>query len=207
MASLDLFVFVHDRFVGTVEPDRRNRTRVTLDVDAAYVADLLLSESFTALPGRRPPVDAVSNFLGGSVPEGRHREVMAATRRVDKDDLFALLRECGGSLAGAVTLRPPDEPAPYRPRYDPLDDGALSARRRPALDDSDQAIGDDSRSTLRLSAHGARRALGRTVAVSPWSRSLDAHPQAPGPLEAQPTRRRALQPPADPAPRTLELRE
>ena len=121
---------------------------MTLDVDAAYDADVLLSESFTTLPGRRPPVDAVSNFLGGYVPEGRHREVMAAKRRVDKDDLFALLREFGGSIAGAVTLRPPDEPATYRPRCEPLDDGAVSARLRQALDASDQAIGDDSRSTL-----------------------------------------------------------
>ena len=146
MPSLDLFL--HDRFVGVVEPDRRNKTRVTLDVDGAYEADTVSSESFRTLPGRRAPVDAVSNFLGGYVPEGRHREVMSATRRVDKDDLFALLREFGGSVAGAVTLRHPEEATTYRPRYEPLDDRALSARLKQALDDSDQAIADDSRSTL-----------------------------------------------------------
>jgi len=146
MPSLELFL--HDRFVGTVEPDRRNKTRVTLDVDETYREEVLLSESFATLSGRRPPVEAVSNFLGGYVPEGNHREAMATKRHVDKDDLFALLREFGGSIAGAVTLRRPDEAKAYRPVYEPLTDRALSTRLTQALDDNDQAIADDSRSTL-----------------------------------------------------------
>lgn len=113
MPSLDLFL--HDRFVGVVEPDRRNKTRVTLDVDMAYQAEILLSESFATISGRRPPVEAVSNFLGGYVPEGNHREAMATKRRIDKDDLFVLLREFGGSIAGAVTLRQSDEPKTHWP--------------------------------------------------------------------------------------------
>ncbi|MHB1210006.1 MAG: type II toxin-antitoxin system HipA family toxin [Acidimicrobiales bacterium] len=143
-----LELFLHDQFVGIVEPDRRNKTRVTLDVDRGYNAEILLSESFATIPGRRAPVEAVSNFLGGYVPEGNHREAMATKRRVDKDDLFALLREFGGSIAGAVTLRPPNEPATYQPTYEPLDDRSLGTKLRQALDDSDQAIADDSRSTL-----------------------------------------------------------
>ncbi|HEY5266515.1 MAG TPA: HipA domain-containing protein [Acidimicrobiales bacterium] len=146
MPALELFL--HDRFVGTIEPDRRNKTRVTLNVNETYCDDVLLSESFATLSGRRPPVEAVSNFLGGYVPEGNHREVMAAKRHIDKDDLFALLREFGGSIAGAVTLRRPDEPKVYRPAYEPLTDRALSTKLKQALDDNDQAIGDDSRSTL-----------------------------------------------------------
>ncbi len=90
----------------------------------------------------------MSNFLGGYVPEGNHREAMATKRRIDKDDLFALLREFGGSIAGAVTLRQSDESKTYRPDYEPLDDLALSTKFRQALDDSDQAIAGDSRSTL-----------------------------------------------------------
>jgi serine/threonine-protein kinase HipA len=144
----DLELFLHDRFVGTIEPDRRDKTRVTLDVNETYCEEVLLSESFATISGRRPPVEAVSNFLGGYVPEGNHREAMAAKRHVDKDDLFALLREFGGSTAGAVTLRRPDEPKAYHPTYEPLTDRALSTRLKHALDDNDQAIGDDSRSTL-----------------------------------------------------------
>jgi serine/threonine-protein kinase HipA len=146
MSNLDLFL--HNRFVGTVEPDGRDKTRVVLNVEKDYRDDILLSESFATLPGRRPPTDAVSNFLGGYVPEGNHREAMAAKRRIDKDNLFELLREFGGSIAGAVTLREPGERKTYRPSYELLDNRALAMRLKQALDDSDQAAADDSRSAL-----------------------------------------------------------
>jgi serine/threonine-protein kinase HipA len=146
MPSLDLFL--HDQFVGTVQPVPRNKTRVSLDVDRSYSEEIVLSESFTTLPGRRPKTESVSNFLGGYVPEGNHREAMAAKRRIDKDDLFALLREFGGSLAGAVTLRQPNESTSYVANYEFLDDDQLEKKLQQALDDSDQAIADDSRSAL-----------------------------------------------------------
>ncbi|MCL2515680.1 MAG: HipA domain-containing protein [Microbacteriaceae bacterium] len=131
-----------------VEPVARDRSRVTLEVARGYRSEVLLSESFAVLPGRRPAADAISNFLGGYVPEGNHREQMAAKRHIDKDDLFALLREFGGSIAGAVTLRSPDEEPNYRPAYEPLDDRALAAKLTQALEDGDQGLPDDSRSTL-----------------------------------------------------------
>lgn len=147
MPGLDLFL--HDQFVGVIEPAAGNRSRVTLSVDPGYRDDgVLLSESFATLSGRRPPIGAVSNFLGGYVPEGNHREQMAAKRHIDQEDLFALLREFGGSIAGAVTLRQPDESLGYRPRYEPLPDRLLEAKLRQAIEDSDQGIPDDSRSTL-----------------------------------------------------------
>jgi serine/threonine-protein kinase HipA len=145
--ALDLFL--HERFVGTVEPDARDRGRVVLVVDSGYEdGGVLLSESFAALAGRRPPIAAVSNFLGGYAPEGNHREHMAAKRHIDKDDLFALLSEFGGSIAGAVTLRRQDESPTYRPTYEPLSDRALEATLKQAIRDSDQGVPDDSRSTL-----------------------------------------------------------
>lgn len=125
MPSLDLYL--HNLRVGQVIPDRRDRTRIVLEVDHGFRQEVLLSESFATLPGRRPPLDAVSNFLGGYIPEGKHRDQMAAKRRIDKDDLFALLTEFGGSIAGAVTLRRPDESPDYRPRYEPLDLAGLPA--------------------------------------------------------------------------------
>jgi serine/threonine-protein kinase HipA len=146
MLGLDLYL--HDRRVGAVTPMLRDRTRVSLDVDRGYKQEILLSESFATIAGRRPPADELSNFLGGYVPEGNHRERMAAKRRIDKEDLFALLREFGGSIAGAVTLHRSDEPVDYRPAYETLDDRALAAKLRQALKDSDQGIPDDSRSTL-----------------------------------------------------------
>ena len=147
MPTLDLFL--HENFVGTVAPDSRDRSRVTLAVDGEYSgASVLVSEAFATLPGRRPPADAVSNFLGGYVPEGNHREKMAARRHIDAGDLFALLDEFGGSIAGAVTLRRLGDRATSRPEYEPLTDRALAAKLRQALEGSDQGIADDSRSTL-----------------------------------------------------------
>ncbi len=147
MPALDLFL--HEDFVGTVESDARDRSRVTLAVDRGYSSGaILLSEAFATLPGRRPPVDAVSDFLGGYVPEGNHREKMAAKRHIDSADLFALLNEFGGSIAGAVTLRRPGESGSSRPEYEPLTDRALAAKLRQALKESDQGIPDDSRLTL-----------------------------------------------------------
>lgn len=146
MPTLDLFL--HDDHVGVVEPVARDRTRVTLDVARSFPRNVLLSESFPTLPGRRPTTAAVSNFLGGYVPEGNHRERMAAKRHIDPNNLFALLTEFGGSVAGAVTLRRQDEIRPYQPDYEPLSDDALEMRLKQALQDSDQGIPDDSRSSL-----------------------------------------------------------
>lgn len=147
MPSLDLFL--HERFVGTVEPARRDRGRVALSIDAAYDDDaVLLSESFATLPASKPPGERVSNFLGGYVPEGNHRVQMAAKRRIDEGDLFALLAEFGGSIAGAVTLRREDESSETRPRYEPMSDSQLEAKLTHAIAESDQGLPHDSRSTL-----------------------------------------------------------
>jgi hypothetical protein len=57
-----LELFLHEQFVGQVTPDGRHPGRVVLDVDPGYrPGPVLLSESFAALPGRRPPVDAVTS--------------------------------------------------------------------------------------------------------------------------------------------------
>ncbi|WP_430868610.1 type II toxin-antitoxin system HipA family toxin [Demequina aurantiaca] len=146
MSALELFL--HDAYVGTVEAASRDQTRVTLSVDAGYRQGVLLSESFATMPGRSPASAGVSNFLGGYVPEGNHRERMAAKRRVDKEDLFALLSEFGGSVAGAVTLSKQGEPGTTEPAFEPVSDRELATLLKQALDESDQGIADDSRSTL-----------------------------------------------------------
>lgn len=146
MRSLDLYL--HDQLVGKVGPDGSDRTRVTMEVAPGFSSDVVLSESFSVMPGRRVPSDALSNFLGGYIPEGNHRQKMAAKRGIDSEDLFALLREFGGSIAGAVTLREPATSKSASSVYEPLAGPALSAKLKQALEDSDQGIPDDSRSTL-----------------------------------------------------------
>lgn len=146
----ELVMHLHDRTVGHVRrgPDP---SRVRLRIDPAFdPGPITLTLSFTVIPGTQAPTDAVSNFLGGYVPEGNHRSVMASRRGIDAGDLFALLREFGGSLAGAVTVRSPDadagdSPAGWLEELSPTD---LAERMRQALRDTDQAVPDDSRSTL-----------------------------------------------------------
>ncbi len=146
MSVLELFL--HEEFVGTVTPNSRERSRVALAVDGAYTGAIVLTEGFTTAPGLRPATASVSNFLGGYVPEGNHREKMAAKRRIDPGDLFALLTEFGGSVAGAVTLRRAGEDVAVPRDFVALTERDLGAKLKQALEDSDQGLVDDSRSTL-----------------------------------------------------------
>lgn len=145
-----LIVRLGDRTVGQLLRGRdpsRVRLVISEDFDAREVT---LTESFTVVPGAEAPPDAVSNFLGGYVPEGNHRTVMASRRGISAEDLFALLREFGGSLAGAVTVRQPGHPEDgVVPGWlEELPESDLAERLRQALRDTDQAVPDDSRSTL-----------------------------------------------------------
>ncbi len=145
-----LIVRLHDRTVGQLRRGN-DPSRVRLAIGADFeTGPVPLTDSFTAIPGTEPPIDEVSNFLGGYVPEGNHRAVMASRRGIDAGDLFALLREFGGSLAGAVTVRPPDghDGQTAAGWLEELSDKGLADRLRRALRDTDQAVPDDSRSTL-----------------------------------------------------------
>lgn len=145
-----LVVRLHNRVVGELRRGS-DPSLVRLDIDTDFDAGLVtLTDSFTVIGGTSAPVETVSNFLGGYVPEGDHRSVMASRRGVDPGDLFALLREFGGSLAGAVTARPPhddDRPTPAG-WLEHLSEHELADRLRQALRDTDQGVPDDSRSTL-----------------------------------------------------------
>ncbi len=145
-----LVVRLHGNVVGELVRGQ-DPSRVKLAVDSAYDASgITLTESFTVIPGTQPPTDAPSNFLGGYVPEGHHRTVMASRRGINPGDLFALLREFGASLAGAVTVHPTG-PAPTGDGaawLKALSDGDLADKLRQAVRDTDQAVPDDSRSTL-----------------------------------------------------------
>lgn len=146
----ELLVRLHDHHVGHLRRGA-DPTRVRLTIDAAFdPGAIALTDGFPVVPGTEPATDAVSNFLGGYVPEGNHRTVMASRRGIDPSDLFALLREFGGSLAGAVSVRPQDEdadPSTIGWRED-LSESQVGDLLRQALRDTDQAVPADSRSTL-----------------------------------------------------------
>ena len=147
METLDLYL--HDRRIGAVQRDTRAKHRVAIEWDATYQGDApTLTESFGVIPGRAPDVELVSNFLGGYAPEGNQRTALAAKRGIDPDDLYGILNEFGGSIAGAVTLRDPDEPTNYQPDYDELAERTVASRLQQAIDEHDLGARDDSRSML-----------------------------------------------------------
>ena len=146
MEALDLYL--HDRHIGTVRRDRAKH-RVVIEWDSAYEGNApTLTESFGVIPGRAPDAELASNFLGGYTPEGNQRTALAAKRGIDPDDLYAILNEFGGSIAGAITLRDPEESGSYHPDYDELAERTLASRLQQAIDEHDLGARDDSRSML-----------------------------------------------------------
>lgn len=146
----ELLLRLHGQVVGQIRKGQ-HPSQVRLSIDPGYDATgVTLTESFAAIPGTSPKVGVVSNFLGGYVPEGHHRNVMAGRRGVDPGDLFGLLREFGGSMAGAVTVTPDPGRSPTAASgwLEPLSSAQLAERLRQAVRETDQAVPGDSRSTL-----------------------------------------------------------
>lgn len=145
-----LDVYLHDRRIGSVRKDPRAKHRVAIEWDDGYEGDApTLTESFGVIPGRAPDAELASNFLGGYAPEGNQRIALAAKRGIDPDDLYGILNAFGGSIAGAVTLRVPDESKIYHPDYDELTDRTLASRLQQSIDEHDLGARDDSRSMLQ----------------------------------------------------------
>jgi serine/threonine-protein kinase HipA len=127
----------------------RSRSAVSLNWNLGFTpGPVRLTEAFSVIPEIQPPERAASNWLGGYAPEGNQRLAMAEARGVRPDDLFALLREFGGSIAGAVTISPPEEPAEHRPRYVSVKGAMVERRLRQAIDRHDLGAHDDSRSMI-----------------------------------------------------------
>lgn len=143
-----LDVFLHDVHIGTVSRGAQpERVRFVPNANAS-TSTITLTEGFGVVAGVIPSSPDVSNFFGGYAPEGNHRAALARERRIGPDDLFALLREFGGSIAGALTFRTPDESPAYRPRYDPVDDREIARLLKRAIEQHDLGVHDDSRSMI-----------------------------------------------------------
>ena len=132
-----------------MQRDPRAKHRVAIEWDATYQGDApTLTEWFGVIPRRAPDAELASNFLGGYTPEGNQRTALAAKRGIDPDDLYGILSEFGGSIAGAVTLRDPNEATNYHPDYDELAERTVAARLQQAIDEHDLGTRDDGRSML-----------------------------------------------------------
>ncbi len=147
MADL-LEVRLHGEPVGRITRGSR-RDRIEFGWIGGYVpGPVTLTEAFGSV---RPVAQssAASNFFGGYALEGRQRQQLTQRRGIsDPSDLYAMLREFGSSIAGAVTITDPEAAGRTEPRYEPISDAEILRRLRRAASDGDLGSDDQSRSML-----------------------------------------------------------
>lgn len=102
-----LEVRLHGEPVGWITRGSR-RERIEFEWIGGYApGPVTLTESFGAVRSKAPSA-AASSFFGGYALEGRQRERLTARRGISNPtDLYAMLREFGSSIAGAVTIADP----------------------------------------------------------------------------------------------------
>ena len=145
-----LNVYLHGDLIGAIRPNRRDRKRITFQLDSAYRgAPNALSEGFSLIPGLDTPDEHLSRFLGGYLPEGRHRIRLAEKARVDESDLFGMFAHYGLTMAGALSLRSDEPGDDTHPDYRPLSSSDLHRKLDRAREDYDLGNEPDSgRSTI-----------------------------------------------------------
>lgn len=143
-----LEVRLHGEQIGWIARGSR-RERIEFEWADGYTpGPVTLTESFGSVR-LEAPSPAASSFFGGYALEGRQRERLTQRRGIrNPADLYAMLREFGSSIAGAVTIGDPDKASQTQPRYEPISDGEIIQRLRRAANDGDLGSDDQSRSML-----------------------------------------------------------
>src|SRR5271169_4346118 len=143
-----LEVRLHGEQIGWIARGSR-RERIEFEWADGYTpGPVTLTESFGSVLLKAPSLTA-SSFFGGYALEGRQRERLTQRRGISNPaDLYAMLREFGSSIAGAVTVNDPDTASQTQPSYEPISDGEIIRRLRRAANDGDLGSDDQSRSML-----------------------------------------------------------
>jgi serine/threonine-protein kinase HipA len=143
-----LEVRLHGEQVGWITRGSR-RERIAFEWADGYTpGPVTLTESFGSVRPKAPP-GAASSFFGGYALEGRQRERLTQRRGISSPaDLYAMLREFGSSIAGAVTVGDPDVESRTQPSYEPVSEGEIIRRLQRAANDGDLGSDDQSRSML-----------------------------------------------------------
>src|ERR1700683_734866 len=104
-----LEVRLHGEQIGWSARGSR-RERIGFEWADGYTpGPVTLTESFGSVR-LGAPSPAASSFFGGYALEGRQRERLTQRRGIrNPADLYAMLREFGSSIAGAVTIGDPDK--------------------------------------------------------------------------------------------------
>jgi serine/threonine-protein kinase HipA len=154
-----LEVRLHGQPLGRITRGSR-RERIEFEWVGDYRSgSVTLTESFGSVRSKAPAT-AASSFFGGYALEGRQREQLTRRRGIgDPTDLYAMLREFGSSIAGAVTIADPDAESRTKPRYEPISEHEIIQRLRRAASDGD--LGSDDQSRSMLAGYQAKLLLAR----------------------------------------------
>jgi len=143
-----LKVCLHGEQIGWITRGSR-RDRIEFEWADGYTpGPVTLTESFGSVRPKAPST-AASSFFGGYALEGRQRERLTQRRGISNPtDLYAMLREFGSSIAGAVTVSDPGTASQTKPRYEPISEGEFIRRLQRAANDGDLGSDEQSRSML-----------------------------------------------------------
>jgi serine/threonine-protein kinase HipA len=143
-----LEVRLHGEQIGWIARGTR-RERIEFEwIDGYTPGPVTLTESFGSVRPKAPSA-AASSFFGGYALEGRQRERLTQRRGISNPtDLYAMLREFGSSIAGAVTISDSGIQGGTQPRYEPISDNQIIQRLHRAATDGDLGSDDQSRSML-----------------------------------------------------------
>ena len=109
MAKRELGVWLEDQRVAVLTAPRVGRLTCRYDRAVLDALDLNTPLLSCSLPLRTGRLDAWP-FATGLLPEGRHRQSMAALAGVAAHDVFGMLERFGRDVAGAVIISPDDPP-------------------------------------------------------------------------------------------------
>ena len=157
------------------EPRGSRRERIEFEWAAGYIpGPVTLTESFGSVLLKAPSA-AASSFFGGYALEGRQRERLTQRHGIaNPADLYAMLREFGASIAGAVTVGDPDAATRTQPAYEPTSDGKIIRRLQRAANDGDLGSDDQDRSMRWPPSSGSCATTPNSSAKAPastWSSS------------------------------------
>lgn len=165
--SNDLHVYLYDRHVGVLKPNRRS---FIFAYDEKIVATSpgtpLISVALPVQPERFMPV-RTSNWFTGLLPEDEQKKEVARRFDVRPGDDFGLLREIGWECAGAVVILPSDRTVPPA-RLQDLTEAGLCERLRDLPSRPHDGI-----EALRVSLGGYQAKLLLTQTSEGWSMPLD----------------------------------
>ena len=158
VAGDSLDVRYEDRLVGRI----RRRTNAVQDIEFVY-DDAWMSDPNGFPVSTRMPLarrlhdpDVVYTWFLNLLPEGRTLQTIGTILRIPETDIFALLKEMGEELPGALEISPPaDERRKQNPRYRKLTEAELAETIR-KLPEKPLLVGEEG---IHMSLAGAQDKL------------------------------------------------